>query len=140
MNDPDELLRWEEVEAWLAAARMDREAAVACLSVTPPLPLPAAFHCQQAAEKLLKAFLIHAARPFRKTHEMAELIDAVAPLYPDAAGLASGMQDWTVWAIAARYLQPGGIAEPEPRADELRRAIDAVDALSDALRAHAPAG
>jgi HEPN domain-containing protein len=138
MSDPDELLRWEEVEAWLAAARMDREAALACLAATPPLPLPAAFHCQQSAEKLLKGFLIHAARPFRKTHEMAELIDAVIPLYPHIAGVTAAMPDWTRWAIAARYPPSGGIPEPEPSVDELRRAIQAIDALSLALRGHAP--
>ena len=114
MNDPDEHLRWEEVDAWLAAARLDREAAIACLAATPPLPPPAAFHCQQAAEKLMKGFLIHAARPFRKTHDMAELVDAVAPLYPEIASLISQMQDWTRWPIAARYPQPGDVAEPEP--------------------------
>lgn len=139
MNGPDEVLRWEEVEAWLAAARLDREAAIACLAATPALPLPAAFHCQQAAEKLLKGFLILAARPFRKTHDMAELFDAVAPLYPDIAGLISEMQDWTRWAIAARYPQPGGVAEPEPAIDELSRATAAVDALIRALRERAPA-
>jgi HEPN domain-containing protein len=139
MNGPDARLRWEEVEAWLAAARLDREAAIACLAAAPPLPAPAAFHCQQAAEKLLKGFLIHAARPFRKTHDMAELVDKVAPLYPEMAGLISQMQDWTRWAIAARYPQPGDVAEPQPAIDELRRAIAAVDALSRALRERAPA-
>lgn len=139
MNDPDEVLRWEEVEAWLNAARLDRDAAVACLAAAPALPLPAAFHCQQAAEKLLKGFLILAARPFRKTHDMAELIDAVAPLYPDIAGLISEMQDWTRWAITARYPPPGGVGEPEPAIDELTRAIASVDTLVRALRERAPA-
>ena len=139
MSGPDEVLRWEEVEGWLNAARLDRDAAVACLAAKPALPLPAAFHCQQAAEKLLKGFLILAARPFRKTHDMAELVDAVAPIYPDIAGLILEMQDWTRWAIVARYPQPGGIAEPEPAIDELSRAIAAVDMLVRALREREPA-
>lgn len=32
------------------------------------------FHCQQAAEKFLKAYLIHLDIPFPKTHEIGELI------------------------------------------------------------------
>jgi HEPN domain-containing protein len=111
---------------------------LACLNAAPPLATPAAFHCQQAAEKLLKGFLIQAERPFRKTHDMVELVDAVAPLYPDVGELVSNMQDWTAWATPARYPQPGGVPEPEPSIDELRRAIAAVDALAGALRGRAP--
>ena len=48
------------------------------------------------------------------------------------------MQDWTRWAVAARYPQPGGVPEPEPSEDELRRAISAIDELAEALRDRAP--
>jgi hypothetical protein len=39
MNDPEEDLRWEEVEGWLIAARLDRDAALACLEFEPALAL-----------------------------------------------------------------------------------------------------
>jgi HEPN domain-containing protein len=123
MNDPEEHLRWEEVEGWLTAARLDRNAALACLDFEPALALPAAFHCQQAAEKLLKAFLMLAVRPFRKTHDMAELIDAVAPLFPDIGEIVSGMEDWTAWATAARYPEPSGVREPEPAVEHYGRPL-----------------
>ena len=60
MSDPDEGLRWEEVEAWLAAARRDRDAAIACLAATPRrnarrasgesrmISSPLARHCEQS--------------------------------------------------------------------------------------------
>ena len=80
MSEPYETPRWEEAATWLSAARLDRDAAIACLAAKPPLALPAAFHCQQAAEKLMKGFLVLAAQPFRRTHDMAELIDALAPV------------------------------------------------------------
>lgn len=32
------------------------------------------FHFQQAAEKYLKAFLLHAKKPFRKVHNLTELV------------------------------------------------------------------
>lgn len=136
MSDPDGLLRWEEVEAWLAAAWLDRQAAAACLAADPPLATPAAFHCQQATEKLLKGFLIDAGQPFRKTHDLAELIDAASWLYPEIVELAAGMEDWTVWAVMARYPRPGGVAEPQPGTD-LRRAIADIDAV---IRRRAEAG
>jgi HEPN domain-containing protein len=36
----------------------------------PPLPEIAAFHCQQAVEKLLKGFLVLGGINFRRTHEL----------------------------------------------------------------------
>jgi len=140
MSGPDDALRWEEAAAWLSAARLDRDAAVACLAVMPRLALPAAFHCQQAAEKLLKGFLVLAAQPFRKTHDMAELIDALALAEPEIALRVADMQDWTHWAVVARYPRPGGMPEPEPSEDELRRAVAAIDALAQALADRAPPG
>ena len=35
---------------------------------------PLCFHCQQAAEKYLKAFLIFREQPLRKTHDLVDLI------------------------------------------------------------------
>lgn len=111
MSGPDEALRWEEASAWLSAARLDRGAALACLAATPSLALPAAFHCQQAAEKLIKGLLVLAAQPFRRTHDMAELVDALALAEPEIASLASEMQDWTRWgrrrAIPAVWRRAG---------------------------------
>ncbi len=100
--------------------------------------MPAAFHCQQAAEKLLKGFLVLAAQPFRKAHDMAELIDALAAVEAEIASAVFDMQDWTRCAVAARYPQPGGLPEPEPSEDELRRAVAAIDALDAALLDRAP--
>jgi len=47
-----------EVGAWLAKADEDLAAAKCLLDADVPLPLPAAFHIQQSAEKMLKALLI----------------------------------------------------------------------------------
>jgi hypothetical protein len=41
--------------------------------VNPPLLDVAAFHCQQAAEKLLKGFLVHASVDFGKMHDLEKL-------------------------------------------------------------------
>ena len=54
MNDPDPSELWQGVLAWLRKAETDQRAAEALLKLKPPLCDAAAFHCQQAAEKLLK--------------------------------------------------------------------------------------
>ncbi len=50
----------EVVRAWLAAADDDLRATRGCLHGPEPTPTSAAYHCQQAAEKLLKAVLVSA--------------------------------------------------------------------------------
>lgn len=47
----------EEADEWITKAEEDLAAARRLLQ-DDPLPTPAAFHCQQAAEKALKAFLV----------------------------------------------------------------------------------
>ncbi len=43
---------------------------------------PAVFHCPQAAEKALKAFLFWHDQPFRKTHELEDLGARCSALAP----------------------------------------------------------
>jgi hypothetical protein len=57
MKAPDSRARWAAVEGWLEAAAEDRRVAATCLALDPPVRGAAAFHCQQAIEKLLKGFL-----------------------------------------------------------------------------------
>ena len=59
----------------------------------------AACHCQQSAEKLLKALLVAAARPTRKTHDLDELPNAVAEVHPDLSLLADRCQFMTRWGF-----------------------------------------
>ena len=58
--------RWEAVERWLAVAERDRRAVVLFLEADTPMREMAAFHCQQAIEKLLKGFLVLAAKRSRR--------------------------------------------------------------------------
>lgn len=62
MNVPeDRAAQWAEAGRWLAKADEDIAVAELALDHAPPLVDPAAFHCQQAAEKILKALLVAAA-------------------------------------------------------------------------------
>jgi hypothetical protein len=56
MKTPDRHARWNAVERWLRVAEPDRKMALARMAQDPPLLDGAAFHCQQAIEKLLKGF------------------------------------------------------------------------------------
>jgi HEPN domain-containing protein len=66
-----EQLRHEEARAWLDRARRDLRAAG--LLAAGDANAEALFHCQQAVEKALKAFLTFHERAFRKTHDLSDL-------------------------------------------------------------------
>ncbi len=65
--------QWREAERWLARADEDVRAAEALLALASPEVDPAAFHCQQAAEKMAKAMLIAAREPPPRLHDIDEL-------------------------------------------------------------------
>jgi HEPN domain-containing protein len=66
------------------------------------------FHAQQAVEKALKAVLAHARVVFRRTHDIAELLDLLSdsalPLPPHADRL----DELNPYAVEMRY----GLVEP----------------------------
>ena len=55
-----------EAKVWLLKAWRDLETARRCANGEPPFYDIAVYHCQQAAEKSVKAFLVHHDRPTRK--------------------------------------------------------------------------
>jgi uncharacterized protein len=136
MKAADPAARWEAVERWLAVAERDRQAAAACMAAGLSLRGVAAFHCQQAVEKLLKGFLVLAAKRSRKTHSLAQLGAAAEPSFPEIADLVAAARGWSDWAIAYRYPSDDGPAEPDEA--ELQHALATIDALAARLRAARP--
>jgi hypothetical protein len=70
MKSPDPRAVWQAADAWLAVANEDRRVAAICVEADPPLRGIAAFHCQQAVEKLFKGFLTLADKRGGKTHSL----------------------------------------------------------------------
>jgi len=62
--------RLEEAREWLQKAKSDLLSAQILMRHDPPVLDTASFHCQQAVEKLLKAFLVWKAVPFEKVHSL----------------------------------------------------------------------
>jgi uncharacterized protein len=138
MRTIDPQARWQAVERWLAVAERDRQAVAVVLSSGSPLRGIAAFHCQQAVEKLLKGFLVLARKRSRKTHSLSDLGVMAQASFPEIAELVAEAEDWSKWAVAYRYPAEQGDAPPEPDEDELRRALAVIDALAARLRAARP--
>jgi HEPN domain-containing protein len=117
-------------------AERDRRAVVLFLEADPPMREMAAFHCQQAIEKLLKGFLVLAAKRSRKTHSLAQLGAMAQASFPDIAEPVAAARDWTDWATVYRH--PSEDGPPEPSHDELHAALGIIDRLAARLRAARP--
>jgi|ERR1017187_7059901 HEPN domain-containing protein len=109
---PNEFLL-DETRQWLAKAQRDLRAAKVALGND--LAEVALYHCQQAAEKTLKAFLVFRQEPFRKTHNLKELGEACLALdadLPPSIGESFRLTEY-VWMF--RYPgAPRDIEEGEP--------------------------
>jgi len=121
----------QRTRAWLRYAARDLRVARASLRPDAEAePYHAAFWAQQAAEKALKAALVYADIPFEATHNL----DALAARLPDgwtarqAAGLLGQL---TGYGVETRYPDLG---EPEPTAEDARRAVIQANAVQRAVR------
>jgi len=116
---------------WLAVAEIDLKAARNCLHGPEPTPPAAAYHCQQAAEKLIKATLVAERINPPRSHDIGGLADLLPPNHPFRPAF-SGLERLTVYAIAYRYPAADALANPpEPTTAE----IDGWVALLEKIKA-----
>lgn len=62
------------------------------------------FHCQQCAEKCLKAFLVYSDQDFPKTHSLKKLVNLAIPHYPCLSELNPFLNDLEDYAVEIRYI------------------------------------
>ncbi len=73
----------------------------------------AAFHCQQAAEKLIKALLDHRGIEFGAEHHLDVLVDKLSDADPWKPVLR-GLEKYSPYATTFRYAKPAGGLMPAP--------------------------
>jgi len=124
MSGPDRPILPEnrmEARRWLAIVEEDIDVATAASRLS---RLGAsAYHVQQAAEKLIKALLVLAGEPFRRTHDLDDLASRLLPVYPQFGRQAEAVRHLSVWGIAYRYPGLEDAPEPLPKIEELERMI-----------------
>jgi len=102
----------ELTSEWVVKAEEDFDSAHTLLhSVENPLANAASFHCQQCAEKYLKAFLQEHRVRFERTHNLAALLDLCLKLDPDFENLREDLASLEGYAVAIRYPGMGVPAE-----------------------------
>lgn len=92
----------------LASAKRDEQAFRALVAIPDMNDAAIGFHAHQCVEKALKAVLAHAAIPFRRTHDLAELLDLVEDIGHTAPPFSRRLDELNPYAIEARY----GLVDP----------------------------
>jgi len=87
---------------WVRKAEIDFRAAEALATEKVALHEAVCFHCQQSAEKYLKALLQESGDPVPRTHELIELHSLVTQHYR-LPGLRRGLDFLTSFAVELRY-------------------------------------
>ena len=111
MKQPEQVLR-DLVEQWIGKADVNYRAAKQLAADSDPIREVIAFHCQQAAEKYVKAFLVRHQVEFPKTHSLERLLDLVAPVSPELAASLEETEALTPYGVEIRY--PGDFPELLP--------------------------
>lgn len=85
------------------------------------------FHCQQAAEKLLKAVLASKGVPPPRTHDLLLLLEMIIPFAPNAEELRDCLAILMPYSVAMRYPDDDGLNVPGlTDAREARQCADRV--------------
>lgn len=88
---------------WVRKAEHDFSGATDLHGRKPPLHDLVCFHCQQRAEKYLKALLEEEGLVVPKTHDLLRLLHELVPFYPTLVRLRRGLAVLTDYAVDVRY-------------------------------------
>jgi len=127
---PRDEVRRELVRGWLAKAEADLAVAERLLPDGGAHAWAVAFHCQQAAEKFLKACLAQWQIEFPKTHDLQQLLGLAAKqdaAFAESLGEAATL---TPYGVEARY--PGDA--PDVTAEEAHNALRVARLVRDQVR------
>ena len=130
----DEVKR-QEVQQWLVRSQRDLGSARRLMEGPEPYLDTAVYHCQQSAEKALKAYLAYRDTTFGKSHNLVALLSLCVPF-------EASFEDWydaaamlTPYATEFRY--PGELLEPTQA--EADHALDTASRLLDYVTRLLPA-
>lgn len=93
----------ELAREWLTIAHLDLDSARILGANIPPLYQTAVYHCQQAAEKVIKGFLVFHNQRFAKTHDLLTLVKLAETVEPRFASWRDAADELTPYMAEVRY-------------------------------------
>ncbi len=127
----------ELVRDWLTRASHDLRSSRALASLEDPLLDTAIYHCQQAAEKSVKAWLQSNDTPFPRTHDIEDLVERASGVNLDFRKFLKAASVLTPYVSAFRY--PGGFDAPMPTREEFDEALQYAQGIYDFVLSLLPA-
>jgi len=124
-------------KVWMIKAWRDLEAARRVKDGQPPLLDVAVYHCQQAAEKAVKAFLVYHGKGYERTHDIEVLVDLASEVDPSFSSLADPADALTPYATRFRY--PNATFAIEPQSAEFEEALQNAQTVYDFVLNRLPA-
>ena len=128
---PREDVKRELVQQWAAKADADMKAAHVLMRQESGLLGIVGFHCQQAAEKYIKAFLVAHGVKFPKTHDLQLLSELAGKT---EAALADALQESFIlsdYGVEVRY--PADI--PDLSVEEAQEAVRLAESVRELISA-----
>ncbi len=114
-------------KAWVTKAWRDLETARRSANGEPPFYDIAVYHCQQAAEKAVKAFLVFHDKSYEKTHDIEVLVDIACEIDSSFRNLSEAADVLTPYATRFRY--PNATFAIEPTPSEYNEALKHAEAI-----------
>ena len=97
------------------------------LSLEDPPTDVVCFHCQQCAEKCLKAFLVWVDRDFPKTHDLPEVLGLCVRHEPEFRDLEGAAVALTPYAVVTRYVEAWRDISREEATQAIQWAVEVRD-------------
>jgi HEPN domain-containing protein len=124
----------ELVQSWLLKASDDLAVAQLLTRRENAFLEAAVYHCQQAAEKAVKAFLVFKDHDPQRTHDVDLLLDKAMHLEPSFAGSRTAGKRLSPFATLYRYPS----RHPAPNLERVEEALNDAEAILSQVLAHLP--
>jgi len=93
-----------DINEWIRFAQMDYDCALKMAETFHPVPIEIiCYHCQQSAEKILKAYTIAKGNILTKTHDLDVLLDQCKQYSPEFSKFSNISAALTSYAAVSRY-------------------------------------
>ncbi len=123
--------REREPSAWVEKAEHDLTAVRTLAAAATDVPWDVVvFHCQQAAEKYLKALLVAHDHDVPRIHDLERLLQLCSAFRPSLASLAGDCRRLTQLGFVSRYPDTPG----EPSETDAREAMQLANRICEAIR------
>lgn len=119
------------IEGWLKKADHDIISAQRLLEIEPMILDSACFHCQQAIEKCLKAFLAYHGQEIERTHNIIFLLSECSnydPIFTDI-----DPENINEYAVQGRYPDSSLMPTPEEASGFLKLALKIKDLIIERI-------